>query len=81
MQVKWEYLFILVEHVGIFSNQFLPRFINGREIRDWKKGKSIFTAMSELGENGWELIASNPIMEGDPVQLSRWAFIFKRSKQ
>lgn len=65
----------------MFSENYLPRYINGREIGNWKNGKSIFAALSELGENGWELVASNPILEGDPVYLSRWAYIFKRPKQ
>jgi hypothetical protein len=81
MQVKWEYLFILDQHLGKYSNHFLPYSINDRETRDWKKGKSIFVTMSELGENSWEPISSNPITEGDPVELNRWAFIFKRPKQ
>jgi len=81
VKVRWEYLFILVDRLGMFSSELLPHYINGREIRNWKNGKSIEAASNELGENGWELVASNPIVEGDPVYLSQWLYIFKRPKQ
>jgi hypothetical protein len=49
---KWEYLTIQVE----FPNgaNAAPRFINGQELRDWKK-IPLHSLISQLGEDGWEM--------------------------
>ena len=70
---QWEYLFVLCE----VSGEWRPRYVNGKELRDWKKGPAIFDYANTMGEEGWELI--NPVIShseaGDSYRL-----VFKRSK-
>jgi hypothetical protein len=48
---RWEYVEILFcDHGG-----FRPRYINGKQVRNWKKAPLIHIYLNHLGEQGWEL--------------------------
>jgi hypothetical protein len=34
---------------------YRPRYVNGQELRDWKKAPPIHEYLNQLGEEGWEL--------------------------
>ena len=66
---KWEYLY-----VGVDYNSDKPRYINGQELRDWKRQPHISVFMNQMGEQGWELVAFfNPSATVSPM-------VFKRPK-
>ncbi|HEY1353108.1 MAG TPA: hypothetical protein VGF67_26130 [Ktedonobacteraceae bacterium] len=54
MMQKWEYLVIRGEHRG---GQFMPRFINDQEQRDWKRASLPFL-LNQPGNDGWELVGA-----------------------
>jgi len=49
---KWEYLYVIFD---FHWENPLPRWINGQEIKNWKKA-SFYDTLTNYGENGWELI-------------------------
>jgi len=50
-KVRWEYVeVVFCDHGG-----FRPRFINGQEVRNWKRTPPIHDYLSHLGRQGWEL--------------------------
>ena len=50
---KWEYLIIQPsEHRNVDK----PWTVNGRELRNWKKGPDIYDYINQLGDEGWELV-------------------------
>jgi len=53
---KWEYVFVVPDYGKV---GWLPRYVNGEELPDWKNGKSFYTYANELGKQGWELIATS----------------------
>ncbi len=73
---KWEYLFV---SCGLVSNQWVPNFVGGQELPDWKKGPSICQVANQLGEQGWELVnlATTPNL---PTSES-YRLVFKRPKE
>ena len=71
---KWEYLFVSAEQ----SDEYRVRYINGKEVPDWKVGDNIYDFANKLGEEGWELVSA-PYTASAP----NWAtgrLIFKRPK-
>jgi hypothetical protein len=54
---KWEYLTLYTNRDG---NELKFSLANGQEIRDWKKGPTLFEFLNTLGEQGWELISTSP---------------------
>jgi hypothetical protein len=52
---KWEYLQVQCDW-GEKGYYAVPRRVNGQELRDWKKGPSVYVYLNELGAQGWELI-------------------------
>ena len=47
---KWEY-----QEITTFENKV--RYVNGQELRDWKKGPHYMVYLNQLGMQGWELVA------------------------
>ena len=45
---KWDFLVMLCEEKH-------PRYINGKEIPNWKHGPSIDEALNHLAWKGWEI--------------------------
>jgi hypothetical protein len=52
--VRWDYLVI---SFGDYRG-WRPRFINGQEIRNWMHAPVIHDYISQLGEDGWELVGA-----------------------
>ena len=52
--VRWDYL---VVSFGEYRG-WRPRFINGQEIRNWMQAPVIHDYISQLGEDGWELVGA-----------------------
>lgn len=55
---KWEYIIVQYRYEREKSR---PRFINGNELKDWKKGPELSVHLNQLGEQGWELIQINGV--------------------
>lgn len=52
---RWDYLTVRLDHFGAMAPQQLaPRFVNGQELKDWKK-ISVSAFLSQLGQDGWEM--------------------------
>jgi hypothetical protein len=71
---KWEFLFITTD---LEKSIWRPRFVNGIELPDWKKGLPIPEYANQLGEQGWELIVSTIVEAGSPYT---YRYVFKRLK-
>ena len=51
----WEYTVVsFQEYKG-----WRPRYINGRELKDWANGPLIHEYLEAMGEDGWELAAAS----------------------
>lgn len=77
---KWEYLFVTAEYE---KDQWRPKYVNGQELRDWKKGPFIHDYSNQLGEQGWEIVSFGYTATAN--QFGRTAatwyrLVFKRSK-
>lgn len=78
---KWEYM-ILVAHseyydfgVGIVSK------LNNKEIKDWSKKKwEIGAALTQLGEEGWELVNVSWLNATETNRVIEMVYYFKRPK-
>ncbi len=44
------------------DGEFRPRFANDQELDDWQAGPTLYEYANQLGESGWELLASNPVV-------------------
>ncbi len=55
----WEYLFVFAA-ITSDGGEFRPRFANDQELDEWQKGPTLYEYSNQLGESGWELLASNP---------------------
>lgn len=64
---KWEYISVEIEDGH-------PRYVNGQELRDWKRlGMHDFS--NRLGDEGWELVSASVIGMGKYQQR-----VFKRTR-
>ena len=79
MLQKWEYLFVLCEDT---KEAWRPRYVNGQELRDWKRGSSQHEFSNQMGEQGWELVSSDLVLTSNygQVGLNAIRMIFKRPK-
>ena len=57
---KWEYSFVFATVTN--DGEFRPRFANDKELDDWQAGPTLYEYANQLGESGWELLASNPVV-------------------
>jgi hypothetical protein len=71
----WEYALVTFQDY----KGWRPRFVNGREVRDWMSGPLIHDYLESMAEEGWELAAASAgerlYGSADSHQL-----YFKRSK-
>jgi hypothetical protein len=52
--VRWDYLVVsFADYRG-----WRPRYINGKEIRNWMQAPVIHDYINQLGEDGWELVGA-----------------------
>jgi hypothetical protein len=76
---NWDYLYIVPD-----SEDFLapghPRYINGRELPNWKQGPDMFGVMNHLRWKGWEPVSFGL---GYPITkpLKQLPMIFRRLKK
>ena len=64
---QWEYLFVFAA-ITSGGDEFRPRFANDQELDNWQAGPTIYEYANQLGDSGWELLASNPVV----VTQSNW---------
>jgi hypothetical protein len=57
---KWEYYFVFAAVTN--DGEFRPRFANDRELDDWQAGPTLYEYANQLGNSGWELLASSPVV-------------------
>jgi hypothetical protein len=57
---KWGYYFVFATVTN--DGEFRPRFANDEELDDWQAGPTLYEYSNQLGESGWELLASNPVV-------------------
>ena len=57
---QWEYYFVFATVTN--DGEFRPRFANEEELDDWQAGPTLYEYTNQLGESGWELLASNPVV-------------------
>lgn len=58
---NWVYLFVF----SAFSSndgEFRPRFVGDQELENWQTGSSMYEYTNQLGDDGWELPACQPII-------------------
>jgi len=51
---QWEYLVVSLQEY----NGWHPRYINGREVKNWMDAPVLHDYLDQLGEDGWELAAA-----------------------
>ena len=57
---QWEYSFVFATVTD--DGEFRPRFANEEELDDWQAGPTLYEYANQLGESGWELLASHPVV-------------------
>jgi hypothetical protein len=58
---KWEFLFVFAA-ISSDEGEFRPRFANDEELNNWQAGPTLYEYANQLGDRGWELLASNPVV-------------------
>ena len=59
MEVYLVLLFLMqVSLNGQDRSEWKAHMVNGRELRDWKKGPNLYDYLNQLGREGWELVAT-----------------------
>ena len=53
--VQWEYRIVSFQDY----KGWRPRYMDGRELKDWTSGPLIHEYLAEMGEQGWELAAAS----------------------
>ena len=79
---KWEYLHLTIAYADSSYGVGTVKYIDGREIQNWKQTGYLPNFLNELGEQGWELVEVIWRMKGsshgstniDPI------YILKRPK-
>lgn len=51
-RTQWEYMEVVFRDYGGYR----PRYVNGEEQTGWKQAPLIHQYLTELGEQGWELV-------------------------
>ena len=75
---KWDYLYIVQDSENVHGPG-RPRYVNGRELPNWKEGPDIFSVMNHLRWKGWEPVSFGL---GYPVKkpFKQLPMIFRRLK-
>lgn len=66
---KWKYMFVACNRNE--EGEWLPHFINGKDVPNWFAGTPMYQTSNDLGEKGWELVGVTS--QDDIIRL-----IFKR---
>jgi len=76
MTQKWEYLFVSCAY---YRNEWHPKALNGKEIKDWVQTPTFSEYSNQLGNQGWELVESSGFLL-DPGGIHHAQLSFKRPK-
>ncbi len=77
---KWEYIFVVASRV---NETWKAVIVNGKELRDWKNGPTLYDYINAKGEEGWELVSVNysPIFTQTAyVESDDYRLVMKRLK-
>jgi hypothetical protein len=77
---KWEYIFLIA---GRANETWKIIMLNGREVRDWKNGPSMYDYINQKGEEGWELVSTtySPVFTQNAyVDSEDYRLVMKRLK-
>ena len=75
---EWNYLLIVVDHENL-HDPGRPRYVNGKELPNWKQGENIFGVMNRLRWKGWEPVSFGlafPLRH----QFKQQSLLFRRLK-
>ncbi len=53
---QWEYLTVVFDGA---NRELRPRWVDDKELPDWKKGPTRYEYLNQLGNQGWELAATS----------------------
>jgi hypothetical protein len=73
----WEYCFITCKELG---GSWKPRYINGKEVKNWQNSEDIYAYSNRLGEIGWELVSVIAESSESGFLTLRLRLTFKRPK-
>ncbi len=68
MMTRWEYLTVQTGFFGLNNNKIGPQFVNGQELKDWKK-VSLPQFLNQLGTDGWEMSSTLSVWSGTSTYL------------
>ena len=52
---KWEYRFVSAE---LGNSDWRVRFIDGKEVANWKTTTTLYDYANKIGDEGWELVSA-----------------------
>jgi hypothetical protein len=79
---KWDYLYIVLDSENKYDRErlrYVIRYVNGKELPNWKQGPNVHSVMNLLQRKGWEQI---PYSLGYPPKMPfTWrSMMFRRPK-
>jgi hypothetical protein len=77
---NWEYIFIVA---GRANETWKAVIVNGKELKDWKNGPTLYDFINGKGDDGWELVSMNysPIFTQTAyVESDDYRLVMKRPK-
>ena len=77
---RWEYLFVTCV---LERDEWKAMYVNGQEVRDWKRGPNLAEWSNERGAEGWELVSSTFAVGSVPIGMIMdmdYRLIFKRPR-
>lgn len=51
---RWEYMVVALDLLR--GDQPTVRWINGKEVENWKQGAPVWERLNSFGDDGWDLI-------------------------
>ena len=86
--LRWEYCYVKCEFPRLFGaptqlEEVKLKHINGQELSNWKQGEFAPKFISQMGDQGWELISVIAELSGGGsvgVFVKSFQLVFKRPK-
>ena len=57
---KWEYLFVGADWA---NHTWRIKYVNGKEVANWKNSTTLFDYSNKLGNEGWELVSAPYLLD------------------